>query len=1132
MKIVTKILSIFLAVIMIVSIIPITSIEASAANGIQAKIDLIRTVYDTGSYFTSDGKSHNMWDYSVCPEDPNNKPMPYKTCKCSLSQQTKKTTGLYSGAEVASKLGVSRWQCAAFATYVFYNIFNKDYGTCGTVSIDNAKLGDVVVFDFDKSSYSEDHYAIYLYTSGSNIYVYDANSDYKSKVVYGSAYAKSSVVKVFRASNYDSVNNSTTPTPSVNLVTGLAGQYYLKGKSTGAWLSVSEGKDASTQPINTWGNWGQQFRVKLVAVGNGYKINFPLTSSLLVNPYSDTPSVGTKINLYKDVNDTTQQWGFEKVGDTYVIRSLYNTSLVLTDNGVNQATLTTYTGAANQLWYLYPYTTTVTYNANGGSGAPSSQTKYFKENLTLSSTKPTRSGYTFLGWSTSSSATSATYSAGGSFTTDGNTTLYAVWKANTLDVYFNANGASTSLDSLMLSDGIVCNISDGSKLVQTWTYNKPKANGLMNHNNTMGLYKTGYSFVGWGTTPDGGTIFSQSDNTLLPTDINPNVASNNCSTTLYAIWKANTYTISYNANGGTGAPSSQTKTHGSTLYLSSTIPTRSGYTFLGWSTSSSATSATYSAGGSFTSNANTTLYAVWRQDTQVLSVNTSNTATITNAGDSKYYTFTPSISGTYVIYSTSESDTQVYLYDSSGAQLASDDDSGESNNFRLQYYMTAGNTYRFEVKYWSSSNSGTIPFKIGNVYTISYNANGGTGAPSSQSKDYGTETYLSDTIPTRSGYTFLGWSTNSTATTAAYSAGGNFTTNANTTLYAVWRDDTYTISYNANGGTGAPSSQTKTHGVALTLSSTKPTRPGYTFLGWSTNSTATTAAYSAGGNFTTDSNTTLYAIWKLNTYTISYNANGGTGAPSSQTKTHGVALTLSSTKPTRTGYTFLGWSTSSSATSATYSAGGSFTSNANTTLYAVWKENAPVVANRWVKDANGWRYYDANGVVATNKWLKDSVGWCYVGADGYCVTNTWKKDSKGWCYLDANGRMATNKWIKDSQGWCYVGANGYCVTNTWKKDSKGWCYLDANGRMATNKWVKDSKGWCYVGADGYAVTNCWKKDSKGWCYLDENGSMTKNEWVNDGGKWYYLDSNGYMVTGTKVINGTTHTFNSKGILIS
>lgn len=147
----------------------------------------------------------------------------------------------------------------------------------------------------------------------------------------------------------------------------------------------------------------------------------------------------------------------------------------------------------------------------------------------------------------------------------------------------------------------------------------------------------------------------------------------------------------------------------------------------------------------------------------------------------------------------------------------------------------------------------------------------------------------------------------------------------------------YTITYNANGGSGAPSSQTKWKDQTLTLSSTKPTRTGHSFLGWSTSSTATSATYSAGGSYTANAAATLYAVWKANTYTVSYNANGGTGAPSSQTKTYGKTLTLSSTKPTRTNYNFKGWGTSASATTVSYSAGGSYTANAGITLYAVWE---------------------------------------------------------------------------------------------------------------------------------------------------------------------------------------------------
>ena len=157
----------------------------------------------------------------------------------------------------------------------------------------------------------------------------------------------------------------------------------------------------------------------------------------------------------------------------------------------------------------------------------------------------------------------------------------------------------------------------------------------------------------------------------------------------------------------------------------------------------------------------------------------------------------------------------------------------------------------------------------------------------------------------------------------------------------------YKITYNANGGTGAPGGQTKWKDQTLKLSTTKPTKTGHSFLGWSTSSTATSATYAAGANYTNNAAVTLYAVWKANTYTVSYNANGGTGAPASQTKTYGKTLTLSSSKPTRTNYTFKGWGTTANATTATYTAGGNYTNNAGVTLYAVWELSytKPTISN-------------------------------------------------------------------------------------------------------------------------------------------------------------------------------------------
>jgi uncharacterized repeat protein (TIGR02543 family) len=159
---------------------------------------------------------------------------------------------------------------------------------------------------------------------------------------------------------------------------------------------------------------------------------------------------------------------------------------------------------------------------------------------------------------------------------------------------------------------------------------------------------------------------------------------------------------------------------------------------------------------------------------------------------------------------------------------------------------------------------------------------------------------------------------------------------------------TYVVSYDANGGTGAPSSQNKTHGTTLTLSSTIPTRTGYTFKNWNTKQDGSGITYSAGASYMGNSTVTLYAQWTANTYRISYDANGGTGAPSSQAYSYAPTgyTTLSSTIPTRKGYNFVGWGTSSTDTTADWSAGGLYDRNyaGDRTLYAIWKERTGSVS--------------------------------------------------------------------------------------------------------------------------------------------------------------------------------------------
>lgn len=255
-----------------------------------------------------------------------------------------------------------------------------------------------------------------------------------------------------------------------------------------------------------------------------------------------------------------------------------------------------------------------------------------------------------------------------------------------------------------------------------------------------------------------------------------------------------------------------------------------------------------------------------------------------------------------------------------------------------------------------TATGGTVTRKSATQFTVVINASWETYYSGAQT-NYGMDAVSGGVTKTISAFNGSKRSNGSASFTGTYSISGNgAATKTITVTFKNYNTDngdsasknvsfnvnvpawtSYAITYNANGGSGAPGNQTKWKDQTLTLSSTKPTRTGYTFLGWSTSSSATSATYSAGGNYTANSAATLYAVWKANTYTVKYDANGGSGAPASQTKTYGQTLTLSSTKPGRTNYNFLGWSTSASSTSVTYAAGASYTANAAVTLYAVWQ---------------------------------------------------------------------------------------------------------------------------------------------------------------------------------------------------
>ena len=236
----------------------------------------------------------------------------------------------------------------------------------------------------------------------------------------------------------------------------------------------------------------------------------------------------------------------------------------------------------------------------------------------------------------------------------------------------------------------------------------------------------------------------------------------------------------------------------------------------------------------------------------------------------------------------------------------------------------------------------TIPARTS--YTVSFNANSGSGAPSSQTKWYGESLTLSSTKPTRSGYSFRRWNTNTSDSGTAYSAGGTYTGNAALSLYAIWNPIIY---YKPNGASGSDTSQTKTYGTTATLKAASTySRSGFTFKRWNTNTTDTGTGYSAGASYTSNATVTLYAIWNR---TVTYNKNCSDtvgSLPSAQTAIATSAITLSSNTPTRTGYAFKQWNTKTDNSGTTYAKGATYAKNAaSVTLYAIWNRTVTYNAN-------------------------------------------------------------------------------------------------------------------------------------------------------------------------------------------
>ena len=360
------------------------------------------------------------------------------------------------------------------------------------------------------------------------------------------------------------------------------------------------------------------------------------------------------------------------------------------------------------------------------------------------------------------------------------------------------------------------------------------------------------------------------------------------------------------------------------IYINSATPVKKGCKFLGWNTKEDGSGKTYQPGNLYDVNqdgGNVTLYAQWEKE--------KYTATVKLNGGS---------------YNGSTKDFTISKYP--GEEISIGAPTRSKHNF-TGYILTMDNNDGDAPTSVTQSASGFKGImQMGNFtltarwtpweHTVRYNANAKNdtsvkGIPAAQKKIANVNIKLSSDVPTRKGYTFLGWTTKADGNGTAYAAGATYTHDQDggtVTLYAKWTTWKHTVTYDKNVPANSkktdvknmPGNQTKIYDQNLTLQSNVPTRIGYTFVKWTTNKDGTGTAYQPGSQYSynrdSDGGTvTLYAVWTPWKYKVQYDKNVSADSssqtvsnmPTDQTKTEEVNLTLSSNKPSRHGYIFNGW---------------------------------------------------------------------------------------------------------------------------------------------------------------------------------------------------------------------------------
>ena len=304
-------------------------------------------------------------------------------------------------------------------------------------------------------------------------------------------------------------------------------------------------------------------------------------------------------------------------------------------------------------------------------------------------------------------------------------------------------------------------------------------------------------------------------------------------------------------------------------------------------------------------------------------------------------------------------------------------------------------------------------------------------------------------------------------------------------------------------------------------------KAGYNVVGWNTDSNAMTSTWSQNTSKNINKSETYFPIVKLKTYTIKYNANGGSGAPSNQVKEHNKNITLSTSKPIRTGYTFVNWNTSSAGNGTSYSAGATYSGNSDITMYAQWRRNRVIInfsVNGGTLISTAAYSVDANGIVTKNgsnlhsMYYNDTI--MSTGLPNYnnsSYLNIMRNGYEGvsgaeWKCLSGNCTKQTY-----SQDTNTYKASDFCAASktdctitlgvNWTEVSTKTMYINAN--IGLN--CRSGSGTSYSIVTAYAcgvpvkvrtkLVNDWWYEVDDKCYMSKGGTGSDGNW-----KDYLVDS--------------------------